>query len=317
MNRLAFFTATFLSLILFASCDKDDNEGIEFIGIEGITAENFPILDGSTSTQPLNYMIACKLLDYRYEWRSQLWGNGMWQVEVNREDAPENFFGMRIKTSQTHNAIINLIDGNVEIITSARKMSADEKEYAQSLGVSLTETPVALDALDFLLNKNNPVHSLTVKQVQDIYLGTLTNWNEVGGASNAIKPLIRNANSGSQEMMKEIVMNNAGMPDWERAYSDEETIFSMAAVYTELGAFPNGICFTPHYYKEYIVRNAAGSDNVKTIAINGITSNKNSIKDQSYPFVAEVYVSIRSDLDKNSMAYKLYEWLQTASGKAV
>lgn len=94
-------------------------------------------------------------------------------------------------------------------------MSADEKLYAESVGVSLIETPIALDALVFLLNKQNVVKSLTVKQVQDIYLGNITNWNELGGANEAIKPFIRNANSGSQEMMKEIVMDNTGMPDWE------------------------------------------------------------------------------------------------------
>jgi phosphate transport system substrate-binding protein len=30
-----------------------------------------------------------------------------------------------------------------------------------------------------------------------------------------------------------------------------------------------------------------------------------------------VYVSIRSDLDRNTMAYKMYEWLQTQAGKEV
>ena len=57
--------------------------------------------------------------------------------------------------------------------------------------------------------------------------------------------------------------------------------------------------------------------NIKTLAVNGIMPDKNSIKTKAYPFVANVYVSIRSDLDQNSMAYKLYEWLQTPSGKSV
>ena len=70
----------------------------------------------------------------------------------------------------------------------------------------MIETPVALDALVFLLNKQNVVKSLTGKQVQDIYLGNITNWNELGGAN-----------------------------------------------YTELSTYQNGICFSPHYYKEYII----------------------------------------------------------------
>jgi len=289
----------------------------DFQGINGINIDNYPRVDGSTSTEPLNTLIACKLFGWRYEWRPYMIGNGIWQLIPNKEDIPENFFGERIKSSQTHNSIINLIDNKTDIIISARKMSADEKSYAENIGVSLIETPIALDALVFLLNKQNIVNSLTVTQIQDIYKGHITNWNELGGIVDAIKPFIRNANSGSQEMMKEIVMDNAGMPDWDVGYTNDEIIPTMDAVYFELSIYQNGICFTPHYYKEYIIRDAAGADNIKSIEINGIYPDANTIKNKTYPFVANVYVSIRSDLDQNSMAYKLYEWLQTKSGKDV
>jgi len=59
------------------------------------------------------------------------------------------------------------------------------------------------------------------------------------------------------------------------------------------------------------------SESLKTLAINGVKPNKNSIQNRTYPFVAPVYVSIRNDLDENSKAYKLYQWLQTCSGKKV
>ena len=86
----------------------------------------------------------------------------------------------------------------------------------------------------------------------------------------------------------------------------------MLIVYSELNENPGGICFTPHYYKEYMV---SSMNRTKTLAVNEIMPDKNSIKNKTYPFVANVYVSIRSDLDPNSMTYKLYEWLQTKSGK--
>ncbi len=48
------------------------------------------------------------------------------------EDVPAGFFGERIKSSQTHQSIINLIDDQTDLIISARTMSADEKTYAQN-----------------------------------------------------------------------------------------------------------------------------------------------------------------------------------------
>lgn len=302
-------------LAAFPSCEKKDDSMFK---INGLTVENYPRVDGSTSTQPLNTLIACKLLGWEYEWQSLMAGNGIWQIIPKSRDMPENFFYERVKTSQTHNSIINLIDDKTDIIITSRKMSPDEISYAKNKSTALIQTPIALDALDFLISKQNPVNSLTVNQVQEIYKGNITNWNKVGGNDEMIKPFIRNPNSGSQEMMKEIVMDNAGMPDWDIPYTDDEVITTMGMVYTEIAANPNGICFSPHFYKEFIIRNtAAGAGSVKTIAINGILPSAKTIKGKTYPFVSKVYVSIRSDLDRNSMAYKLYELLQTEAGKKV
>ena len=109
------------------------------------------------------------------------------------------------------------------------------------------------------------------------------------GADEEIKPFIRNANSGSQEMMKEVVMNHAGMPDWEVGFTDEEIISTMEAVYTELSTYPNGMCFTPHYYKEYIILDEIGANNVKSIVIDGIYPDANSIKKKTYQGVKKKF----------------------------
>jgi len=291
------------AMILCTSCEKDDSF---FVEIEGISFENYPRIDGSTSTDPLNHIIAAKLFGLKYEWEN----GGI----VNLRNCPQSLTD-KLQCSQTHGAITNLIDNQTDLIIVARTMSADEKQYADNAGVSLIETPIALDALDFIVNSQNRINSLSIEQIQNIYLGNTTNWNEVGGANEEIIPFIRNENSGSQEMMNELVMNNVGTPDGKIPYAYfDEILGTMVRVYTELTQNKNGICFTPHYYKEYMVY---GKESIKTLAINGIAPNRKSIKNKTYPFVANVYVSIRSDLDRNSMAYKLYEWLQTESGKRV
>jgi len=51
--------------------------------------------------------------------------------------------------------------------------------------------PVAWDALAIIANKNNPVNNLTTTQVKQIYSGTITNWNQVGGPNAPIRLYIR------------------------------------------------------------------------------------------------------------------------------
>jgi phosphate transport system substrate-binding protein len=315
MKKISVSLAMLAIVLVFGlaiiGCDLGSSD---ISSIEGISFENYPHIDGSTSTYPLNVIIAAKLLGLEYEW--QFGGVPERNVYLKNSQGTLSWeFIEKLQNSQTHNAIINLIDNKADLIIVARTMSADEKQHASRVGVSLIETPIALDALDFILNSENTLNSLSVEQIQNIYLGNMTNWNEVGGADEAILPFIRNPNSGSQEMMNEIVMGGTGIPNWEVSLFDEDSIIaSMIAVYHELRVHPNAICFTPHYYKEYMME-WWSIEGIKTVAVNGIMPSKNSIKNKTYPFVANVYASIRANTSPNSMTYKVYEWLQSKSGK--
>ena len=210
-------------------------------------------------------------------------------------------------TSQTHGAFMSLIDGNVDIIVTHRAISPDEKDYADSVGVSLIETTIALDAFVFVVNQKNPVQSLTVNQIQKIYTSQITNWSQVGGKKSEIKVFTRPRNSGSEEVFRILVMNGLEPDDFPYA-----SITLMSLVFNEIWSNENGICYTFSNYKDVM---AEMCEQVPVIAINEICPSEITIKSKTYPFISEVRVAIRSDLDHNSMAYKLYEWLQSEHAK--
>ena len=318
--------------VVLTNCDKNDQKneddivGIEdiseddIIGIDDISFENYPKVDGSTSARALNQMIACKLLGIRYEWE-MLTGNPAvtpmyyeWVVAPKMEDIPTqykvDFFGKRVMTSQTHGAFMNLIDSKTDIILTHRTISPDEKAHATTKGVSLIETSIASDAFVFIVSPTNSVKTLTVEQVQKIYTGEITHWSEVGGNNVNIDVFTRPRNSGSEEVFRIIVMNGLESADFP-AYSE---IGGMSQVFGEVRG-GNGICYTFNNYKDMIVR--VSDNEVPKIAINGIFPDENTVGNRTYPFISEVYVAIRSDLDRNSMAYKLYEWLQTNNVKPI
>jgi phosphate transport system substrate-binding protein len=220
------------------------------------------------------------------------------------------FFSEKNKSSQTHGAFMSLIDGTADIIMTHRTISPDELDYAVERGVTLLETPVAMDAFVFVVNKDNPVQNLTVEQVRKIYTGEYTNWSQVGGDDGPIMPFTRPRNSGSEEVLREIVMGNL-----EPANFSEYQIGVMARVFNEIIGDKNAICYTFNNYKELIVRKT--DDIVPKIAVNGIFPDETAVRNRTYPFISEVHVAIRSDIDRNSMAYKLYEWLKTDAAKPV
>jgi phosphate transport system substrate-binding protein len=305
MNRFVLILSAF---IVSVSCSKNEET---FVGIEDISFENYPKVDGSTSARVLNVMVACKLLNVPYVWLPP-GAVTEWTLNPIRTELPEqykDFFWQQVKSSQTHGAFMNLIDGNADIILTHRTISPDEKLHADSVEVTLIETPIALDAFVFVVNKNNPVKSLTINQVQKIYTGEITNWSQVGGNNAIIKVFTRPRNSGSEEVLRELVMDGLEPADFP-----ESAIGGMSQVFGEILNNVDGICYTFNNYKDLQAR--VPDSEVPKLAINGISPNKNTVKNRSYHFISEVHVAIRSDLDHKTMAYKLYEWLQSESAKS-
>lgn len=312
MKRLRLISVPLIfTMLLLLSCDQEKPGKEDFIGIENISFENYPKVDGSTSSSMLNVMVACKMLGVSYRWCEP----GIvteWTLYPEYEEIPESykdFFGQRVKISKTHGAFINLIDGEAELILTHRTLSPDEKSHADSAGVSLIETPVALDAFVFIVNRNNPVRSLTINQIQKIYTGEITNWSEVGGKNAGIHVYTRPRNSGSEEVFRKLVMG-----DLEPADFPESSIGGMAQVFGEIIYDADGICYTFNNYKNLQAR--VPDSEVPKIAVNGIFPSEKTVKNETFPFISRVHVAIRSDLDHNSMAYKLYEWLQSEDAKA-
>ena len=331
MKRFNLITILALSaMFIYTNCNKEKEKEEEKEEctispyIEGLSIENYPIIDGSTSTLPLNTVIACELMGLDFQWQENRGhGTSSWSIEPQIGSCLRKKFDMVVKSSQTHNSYINLIDREVDIVLSARSMSPDEKKYAEDKGVGLIETPIALDAFIFIINPQNPIKELTTEDIQNIYTGKVTDWEEFGWLSSAfpewlpewypteISPYIRNTNSGSQELMDLLVMK--GLEYYMQLPIYEERLIStMQGLLDAIVRNPFAIGYTVYYYNEKIIR---PGNALKTIGIDGVYPNKQTISNRSYPYATEVYAVIRYDIDKSSMAHQIYEWLQTEAGR--
>ena len=315
----AIMTLLFYILSVFTSCEKINTDSPY---IDGLSIDNYPIIDGSTSTLPLNRVIACKLMGLNYHWQENKNSSSgtTWSIEPKIKGSLQQKFDNLILSSQTHNSFINVIDNKVNIALAARRMSPDEKEYAMSKGVSLIETPIALDAFIFIVSPRNPVEGLTTENIQDIYTGEKTNWTDFGivifpenPEYSVIQPFIRNPNSGSQELMDLLIMKDLEYIDLP--IYKENLIFTMAGLIDAIAGSPFAIGYTVYYYNEFIIK--PDITFLKTIAIDGVQPTEQTITNRLYPYTTEVYAVIRSDTDTSSMTFKVYEWLQTATGKQI
>lgn len=297
-------------LLSLSNCEdsKDDKTPMK-INLDTLTLSTYPKVDGSTSAHPLQVLIACKILGVDYVWVTD-WFDGTYRLMPSPDSDPEisQFIRDSIIHKGTHSSYVNLITGKADVIIVARTSSSDEDHLADSVGITLRTSPIALDAFVFITNINNPVNSLDEEEIQDIYSGNITNWNEVGGLDAEINPYQRNPNSGSQELMLSLVMQDLPMLDLP-----DMILHGMMGPINRISYDHDGLGYTVFFFEQFMAPN----DSLKLIGVNGIVPHYNTIKNRDYIYTTEVYAVIREDLDPRTAAYQLYLWLSTKDGRLV
>ena len=86
-----------------------------------------------------------------------------------------------VQPFNTLSGIDAALNGSADIAASARPGFSGR---AQEAGLNFT--PVAWDALVMITSPDNPVGSITLKQLRDVYYGEITNWKDLGGKDEPI-----------------------------------------------------------------------------------------------------------------------------------
>lgn len=287
-NRKNFIWASILALFIIIGVIKildineERNKANEFEELKTYLKENYDqfVIDGSTSTIPLHTAIRNTFSSKRSE----------------------------IQHSKTVDAFNKLIMGEVDILLGV-DYSDELLNVAKNNGVDLGKIEITKEAFVFLINKNNPVKSLTIEQIKDIYSGKITNWNQVGGDDAPIKAFQRNSDSGSQMRMVKF-MGDTKLIDKEVTYfSGMGDIIESIANY-DMGKYSIGYNMYTFTEKQYL------NNDVVMLEVNGIQPSDKIILDDSYPIIIYNYMFY----DKNNSLAKeyvenLYQFLMNDEGQ--
>ena len=175
--------------------------------------------------------------------------------------------------------IAALINGTVDLAQSSRPMKDDEKaKVAKSRGAEVVEHPVALDALAVFVHTSNPVKTLTIAQVKDVFQGKVTNWQQLGGANAPIVLYGRESSSGTYDYFREHVLAK------EDFAPRVQTLQGTAAIINAVGHDPNGIGYGGIAYAKD-VRPLGIADGAKA----AVEPNEATVADGSYPLSRKLF----------------------------
>jgi phosphate transport system substrate-binding protein len=135
------------------------------------------------------------------------------QAWAERYHAVEPNVSVSVSGGGSGTGISALINGTVDIANSSRKLKDSEFAQAKAKGIEPVEFVVGHDALAVYVHKSNPLTSLTLAQLAEIYGdgGKVATWQDLGvtvpGAQDGkIVRVSRQNNSGTYEYFKEAVL---------------------------------------------------------------------------------------------------------------
>lgn len=102
--------------------------------------------------------------------------------------------------------IAALLNGTVQIANISRELKNREMQNAAALKIEPVQFKVSLDGIAVIVHPSNPVDTLSLQQIKDIYSGKITNWKNAGGLNQNIVLYGRENSSGTYEYFKEIVL---------------------------------------------------------------------------------------------------------------
>ena len=107
-----------------------------------------------------------------------------------------------------------IMEGTTDIAMSSRRIKFGEKMKLKQNSTEVNEVIVAYDALAVIVNPSNPITHLTRAQLEAIFRGKVTNWNQVtdyvtGRRGPDLKIIVysRETSSGTYEFFKTSVLH--------------------------------------------------------------------------------------------------------------
>ena len=184
----------------------------------------------------------------------------------------------------------------------------------------LVRIPVGLDGIAVVVNTDNPVESLTMVQVRDLFRGRALNWEEVGGAAREVLLVSRERGSATRELFEERVM------DEDRVALTAVVMSTSSNVVEYVAAHPDAIGYVTSAYLsqtgmppssngEKASDTGAAERTVKSVSVEGRVPFETDLANHQYPLARALYLLFRQSGDPSIQ--KIVDFVLSEEGQAI
>lgn len=162
-------------------------------------------------------------------------------------------------------------------IRDAREGKADIGMVSRTLADAehdLYGIPIARDGVAVIVHKDNPVNSLSDRQLIDIYSGRIAKWRQVGGRDAPMHVLAGPPEGGSSELFSHYLQ----LPYDQ--FKTRQRVAANADRIAAVAADPDAVIYVSVGEAE---RNARAGIPIKLLAVGGVAATSRNVRSSNYP----------------------------------
>ena len=172
---------------------------------------------------------------------------------------------VNIEGGNTGPGLKALLNGDVDLAGAGRLLTEEEKQQG------LVEHFLGWDVLAIVVHEKNPLQTLSLEQLQGIFSGELTNWQEVGGLDQPIIVVTSPKGSGMRSAVRKLILQGKDFLGMEIVSA------IVSAADQQVSMFPAGITA--------LSQSMLDADHVKMIKVDGVAATPENVTADKYPLV--------------------------------
>jgi len=205
-------------------------------------------------------------------------------------------------TETGSNSAIKLVVSNtIDLGFVSRKLTEAESRQVIPAPIGFSGTAVVVHA-------GNPVNNLARDQLRRIYSGEVSNWSELGGMDQAIRPYIREPNAATRQTFEAYLFGGT-VPTYGKNVIEQ---FEVEALLTAVGSFRGAIGIASTGSR------TAADKRVKILSVDGVLPTLESIASGSYKLVRPLFLIYAGEMSSLKPAVRAFlEFANSPEGQRI
>lgn len=217
---------------------------------------------------------------------------------------------VRIHAHGSGTAFKGLKDGSAQIGAASRPIRQAEARDLAAAGDMLgaeAEQVIGLDGIAVIVHPDNPIQTLDLDQIAQVFAGQITDWRELGGLPGPIHIHARDGNSGTWETFRDMVLSPRQLELATSAQRYASTSELSLSVRRDIGAI--GFVGLSGIAPSRALAVTSGDSQPMLPTAELITA-------EDYPLARRLFMYIRPN-EANPLARALLDFTQSHAGQAV